>query len=90
MEWWWFWLAFLLVFLVLPLGYGWGYRGWGPPYPAYYRRRRTPSGRIVEERVQTERDVAVADDASGWGALADVLWLILAIAAIWWVAAWWW
>jgi H+/Cl- antiporter ClcA len=33
--WWWWWLAFIIIFFLLPLGYGWGYRGWGP----WYRRR---------------------------------------------------
>jgi hypothetical protein len=38
---WWctngWWLAFIVVFFQLPLGYGWGYRGWGP----WYRLRPT-------------------------------------------------
>ena len=40
--WWWWWLAFTLIFFLLPLGYGWGYRGWGP----WYRRRRPVDGDI--------------------------------------------
>ncbi len=90
MDWFWIWLAFLLVFLLLPLGYGWGYRGWGPPYPSYYRRRRTRSGDIVEERAYGDRTLAVEEETSGWGVLADVLWLVLAVALIWWIAAAWW
>ena len=39
-SWWFLWLAFMLLFLIPPLGYGWGYRGWGPPYPSYVQRRR--------------------------------------------------
>lgn len=35
--WWWWWLVFLAIFFLLPLGYGWDYRGWGP----WYRRRST-------------------------------------------------
>jgi hypothetical protein len=33
---WWWWMLFLIILFLLPLGYGWGYRGWGP----WYRRRR--------------------------------------------------
>lgn len=90
MDWFWLWLGFLFIFLLLPLGYGWGYRGWGPPYPAYYRRRRTRRGEIVEGRVYRDEGVAVEEETPGWGALADVLWLLLAVALIWWIAAWWW
>jgi len=88
--WWWVWLAFLIFFLLLPLGYGWGYRGWGPPYPTYYRRRRTRTGAVVEERVVADRPVVVDEDTSGWGVLADVLWLVFAVAVIWWLVGWWW
>jgi hypothetical protein len=89
MEWFWLWLGFLVIFLLLPLGYGWGYRGWGPPYPGYYRQRRTASGDIVEERSYADRPVAVREETSGWGMLADVLWLVLGVAVIWLIAAWW-
>ncbi len=34
--WWWWWIAFVIIFFLFPLGYGWGYRGWGP----WWRRRR--------------------------------------------------
>lgn len=33
-----FWMLFVVILLLLPLSYGWGYRGWGPPYPRAYRR----------------------------------------------------
>src|SRR5277367_4650297 len=39
-TWWFFWLAFMFIFLLPPVGYGWGYRGWGPPYPRHIQRRR--------------------------------------------------
>jgi hypothetical protein len=29
-SWWFLWTVFLFLFLVPPIGYGWGYRGWGP------------------------------------------------------------
>jgi hypothetical protein len=37
---WLLWMAFMFLFLVPPIGYGWGYRKWGPPYPRYVQRRR--------------------------------------------------
>ena len=39
-SWWWFWLAFIFLFVLPPVGYGWGYRGWGPPLPSFVQRRR--------------------------------------------------
>ena len=71
-----FWLFLILLFF-LPLGYGWGYRGWGPPYPSYYHRRRRPA--------EAYGDTAVADD--GWGILADVLWIVLTVWLAWFVLA---
>ena len=30
-SWWWKWMVVVMgVLLVTPMGYGWGYRGWGP------------------------------------------------------------
>ncbi len=29
-SWWWMWMVVMGVLLVTPMGYGWGYRGWGP------------------------------------------------------------
>jgi len=67
--WFWWWLAFIAIFFLLPLGYGWGYRGWGPWY-----RLKAP-----------ERRSAARDDYApqGWGALAVFLWLVVIIAAVW-------
>ncbi|HEX5368909.1 MAG TPA: hypothetical protein VFY10_05790 [Dehalococcoidia bacterium] len=31
----------MLFLFLLPLGYGWGYRRWGPPRPYYMRRSQT-------------------------------------------------
>lgn len=45
--WWWAWVAFVFFLLVLPWGYGWGRRGWGPPYPRYYRRRTLHRGTMM-------------------------------------------
>jgi len=69
--WWWWWILFVVVFFLLPLGYGWGYRGWGPWY------RRPPT-------VTTMGDGTAA---TGWGALGCLLWLALIVAIIWIFAA---
>jgi hypothetical protein len=47
--WWWGFLAFILVFLFLPLMFGWSNRGWGPPYPTYYRRRSDRRNALLRE-----------------------------------------
>jgi hypothetical protein len=74
--WWWFWAAFMFLFLVSPVGYGWGYRGWGPPLPSYIQRRSgsQPSG----------------SDRAGWGFAGDVLWLIALVGVVWALAATFW
>jgi hypothetical protein len=69
--WWWWWLAFLVIFFLLPLGYGSGYRRWGP----WYRRRPTVS------------PIASGETDVGWGAIGIVMWVALIIAIIWLIAA---
>ncbi len=82
--WWWWWLAFVVIFFLIPLGYGWGYRGWGP----WYRRRRHYTGGPGEGPMG--RTGPGDEPDSGWGALAIVLWFVLIVAAIWFIAAWGW
>lgn len=72
--WWWAWIAFVFIVLLMPLSVGWGQRGWGPPYPTYYRRRyyaRYPTAPIAPEpgdvdpldpNVPPMRDRVVVDD----------------------------
>ena len=67
MWWFWWWLLFVTVLFLLPLGYGWGYRGWGPPYPS----------RSAATRERRARELAA------WGVAADVLWLGLIAALVW-------
>jgi hypothetical protein len=74
--WWWWWILFIVIFFFLPLGYGWGYRGWGP----WYRRR--PPTDLANESVPPEVD-------TGWGWIAFFLWIVLILAIIWLVAGWW-
>ena len=74
-AWWLLWLAFFFLFLVSPVTYGWGYRGWGPPYPRYVQRRRglraSGLGQPVDLRHQSW----------GWG--GDFVWVVLLVAARW-------
>jgi hypothetical protein len=74
--WWWWWLLFLIVFFLLPLGYGWGYRGWGPWY-----RRRTPTS------TDLGAEGTAPPDTEGWGWGASFLWIILLIAIVWLISA---
>jgi hypothetical protein len=76
--WWWWWIAFLIIFFLIPVGYGWGYRGWGP----WYGHRRTDVPRAAE-RAAAEEAAAEA----GWGMLGCFVWIILIIAILWLIAA---
>lgn len=78
-SWWWLWLAFMFIFLFPPIGYGWGYRRWGPPVPRYIQRRRA-------QRAAAAGGSATFDHhAWGWG--GDFVWMLLSIWMIWAVAA---
>lgn len=80
--WWWWWIAFVVIFFLLPLSYGWGYRGWGP----WYRRR--PGGPRAAPPPQGTGNLEPLDE--GWGWLGVALWIILIIAIIWALGAWDW
>jgi hypothetical protein len=82
-SWWWIWLLFMFVFLVPPLGYGWGYRRWGTPYPRYIQRRR--AGRAA---MDGSADTQFNHHAWGWG--GDFIWVVVIIGMIWLVTAAWW
>ncbi|MEO6950889.1 MAG: hypothetical protein ABI321_03670 [Polyangia bacterium] len=64
-------MILLFVFIVPPVGYGWGYRGWGAPYPRYLQQRRAA------------RAAAASGDASfdhqSWGWGGDVIWMICSV-----------
>jgi len=74
-SWWVLWMFFMFIFLVPPVGYGWGYRRWGPPYPRYFQRRRG------------ERAAAIAGSATvdhlAWGWGGDFVWVVLLIGMAW-------
>jgi hypothetical protein len=71
----------MFLFMV-PVGYGWGYRGWGPPYPSYLQRRR-------EQRAVAGGGVTAFNHRS-WGLGGDFVWLMLAVAFFWTVSRMWW
>ena len=81
-SWWLLWWIFMLGFLLPPVGYGWGYRGWGPPYPSYFQRRRAERGG------QSLRGASFDHYSWSWG--GDLLWLGFLIAMFWCVSAIWW
>ena len=72
---WFLWMAFIFLFLVSPLSYGWGYRGWGPPYPRYIQRRR------ALRATYSASSVASRHRAWGWG--GDFVWVVLLIGGGW-------
>ena len=78
---WWFWLALSLVFL-LPVGYGWGYRGWGAPYPRYIQQRRMQRA--------TDSGSLSAFDHQAWGRGGDLIWTLVAFElALFMMLLWW-
>ncbi len=80
--WWLMWILFLFVFLISPVGYGWGYRGWGAPYPRYVQRRRMQRATVIGGSEPYNHE------AWSWG--GDLLWLLLMIWIFWALAAIWW
>lgn len=76
-SWWMIWLAAMFLFFISPVGYGWGYRGWGPPYPRYIQNRRSNYG----------SGCAVNVDHRAWGWGGDFVWTIFALGALWAIVA---
>ena len=73
-------VSFYLIFFFIPLGYGWGHRGWGPWY-----RRRPYYRRDLRERERGMREQVPPEDI-GWGGGAIVLWFVLFISILWLIA----
>jgi len=80
-SWWLFWMACMVLFLCIPLGYGWGYRRWGLPYPSYIQRRR-------HARAIAAGGTSAFNHLS-WGRTGDLVWLVLIIGMLWVSAAAW-
>ena len=74
-------MVVMFLFLVPPMGYGWGYRRWGPPYPRYVQRRRSAAAAAGGPGTF---------DHHAWGWVGDLLWVMLllgmacALWALWW------
>ena len=78
-SWWLLWTIFIFVFLLSPIGYGWSYRGWGPPYPRYVQRRR------VQQLAAAGGSAQFNHQSWGWG--GDLVWIGALIATLWAVSA---
>jgi hypothetical protein len=74
-SWWILWMAFMFLFLVSPVSYGWGYRGWGPPYPRYIQRRRGLRAS------STGQPADLHHQSWGWG--GDFVWVVLVVSGGW-------
>ncbi|MEO8902917.1 MAG: hypothetical protein ABI627_15450 [Polyangiaceae bacterium] len=66
---WILWIVCLFMFLLAPLGYGWGYRSWGPPYPRYIQRRRHAAAMSGNSTF----------DHQAWGIGGDIIWIVAMI-----------
>lgn len=77
-SWSWLWIVFMFVLLLPPLGYGWGYRGWGVPYPRYVQRRRAAAMGGTTFNYQA------------WGFGGDFVWIVAVIGLVWVCVAFWW
>lgn len=82
-AWWWMWMAFMFLMLLPPLGYGWGYRGWGPPYPRYVQNRRAARAMSIDPQGSPY-------DHQAWGWGGDYLWGVLLLGMFWASWAFWW
>ncbi len=84
-TWWLWWMVFMLFFFVSPVGYGWGYRGWGPPYPRHIQRRRQQAAAAAHAHAGS-----AVFDHHAWGIGGDVMWIVLTVGLIWAVTAYLW
>ena len=82
-SWWLLWMAFMFLLLVPPIGYGWGYRGWGPPYPSYIQRRRG-------QQAAATGGGATSFNHHAWGRGGDLMWMVILIGFFWACSAFWW
>ena len=71
----------MFIFLVSPVGYGWGYRGWGPPYPSYVQRRRA-------QQAAGTAGFGVYNQAWGWR--GDFVWVMIVNGLVWAATAFFW
>jgi hypothetical protein len=74
-DWWYVWIVVLFLLLLPPIGYGWGYRRWGPPLPRYFQRRR------AQRATAGNAPSTFNHHAWGWG--GDLVWFVLVLGAFW-------
>jgi hypothetical protein len=81
-SWFVWWILFMVIFFATPLGYGWGYRRWGAPYPRYIQRRR------VLRATSDGNSPTFNHESWRWG--GDLVWLAFVVGIIWffWVLFW--
>lgn len=72
----------MFFIIVAPVGYGWGYRGWGPPYPRYIQRRRHEHATALGGSVEFNHQ------SWGWG--GDFLWMAMLVGILWAATVYWW
>jgi hypothetical protein len=80
-TWWLLWMGFLLLILLPPVSYGWGYRGWGAPYPSFVQRRR--GARAAAAGASSKFD------HRSWGLRGDVMWFVLIVWLAWPIVGYW-
>jgi len=89
--WWLLCVAFMFLFLVPTISYGWGFRGWGPPYPSYIQRRRALLAPALLARTTSDSSDSIVFDHRAWGWVGDLVWVVFivgvlaATASIWWL-----
>lgn len=66
------WMAFMAPFLVSPVSYGWGHRGWGPPYPRHIQRGRRLWASTTAQTTDLRRQA--------WGRAGHFVWVALLLA----------
>ena len=81
-SWWMLWMLVMFLLLVPSVGYGWGYRGWGAPYPRYIQRRRG------QQAALTSSPATFNHEAWGWG--GDFIWMVILVGGLWAAYAFWW
>ncbi len=81
MVFWWIWMICMLLILVPSVSYGWGYRGWGPPYPSYYQRRRAQ---------QAGLGGGTSFNHQSWGWYGDFVWVMFFMVIFWSFTISWW
>jgi hypothetical protein len=80
-TWWLLWIVGMFLFVVPTLGYGWGYRGWGPPYPRYIQRRRAEQAALM--------NASGPFDHHAWGWGGDFVWTVFVVGVLVAIAAFW-